>query len=90
MFKIILSLMFALSLSFSVNAETSWDDISKAEKSPENWVTHHGTLDGKVFRLKQINKKNVKKLRVAFTAALGGDRTPGGAWWKYGDLKELL
>ena len=31
--------MFALSLSFSVNAETSWDDI--AEKSPENWVIHH-------------------------------------------------
>ena len=45
-------------------------------------------LDGKRYsRLKQINKKNVKKLRVAFTAALGGDRTPGGAWWKYGGLE---
>ena len=51
-------------------------------------MTHHGTLDGKRYsRLKQINKKNVKKLRVAFTAALGGDRTPGGAWWKYGGLE---
>ena len=29
----------------------------------------------------------LKKLRVAFTAALGGDRTPGGAWWKYGGLE---
>ena len=49
MLKIILSLMFAVSFSFSVNAETSWDDISKAEKSPENWVTHHGT-----FRRKKV------------------------------------
>ena len=63
MLKIILSLMLAVSFSFSVNAETSWDDISKAEKSPENWVTHHGTLDGKRYsRLKQINKKMLKNL----------------------------
>ena len=73
MYKVILSLIFAVSIIFSVSAEkeTSWNDISKAEKSPENWVTHHGTLDGQRYsRLKQINKKNVKKLRVAFTAAL--------------------
>lgn len=90
MIRIFLTLIFAISISFVANAETetSWNDISKAEKSPENWVTHHGTLDGKRYsRLKQINKKNVKKLRVAFTAALGGDRTPGGAWWKYGGLE---
>ena len=83
--------MFAISLSFSVKSETSWDDISKAEKSPENWVTHHGTLDGKRYsRLKQINKKNVKKLRVAFTAALvetEHQEEPGG---NTEDLKELL
>jgi len=89
MIKTLLSIFIAtfVILNLSADDSTTWNDISKAEKSPENWVTHHGTLDGKRFSgLKQINKKNVKKLKVAFTAAIGG-HTPGGAWWTYAGLE---
>ena len=65
---------------------TTTKDILKAEKSPENWLTHHGTLDGKRYSgLKQINKKNVKKLRVAFTNVIGG--VEGGGIWDHAGLE---
>ena len=89
MIKYILSIFLAAFISSNLVAEeqTTWNDISNADEKPENWVTHHGTLDGKRYSgLKQINRKNVKKLTMAFTAPVGG-HTPGGAWWTYAGLE---
>ncbi len=88
MIKVLISTIALFSFLFSVSAEdTTWKDISNAEKSPENWVTHHGSLDGKRYSgLKEINRKNVNKLKIAFTAPVGG-HTPGGAWWTYAGLE---
>ena len=64
MIKYIITTFFALVFSFSSFANTSWDDILNAKKAPQNWLTHHGSLDGHRFSgLDDINKKNVKKLQ---------------------------
>ena len=88
MIKVLISTIALFSFISLVSAEeTTWMDISNAEKSPENWVTHHGSLDGKRYSgLKEINRKNVNKLKIAFTAPVGG-HTPGGAWWTYAGLE---
>jgi alcohol dehydrogenase (cytochrome c) len=86
----IFMIVFA-SLIFSTGSNaadpvTSWDKILKADKSPENWLTHHGTLDGQRFSgLSNINKKNVKNLKVAFTRVIGG--IEGGGIWDHAGLE---
>jgi hypothetical protein len=78
----------ALIFSFSSFADnvTKWEDILNAKKSPENWLTHHGSLDAQRFSsLKKINKKNVKKLKVAFTKVVGG--IEGGGIWDHAGLE---
>lgn len=53
------------------------DRLANSEKEPQNWLNHHGNLEAHRFSgLDQINTKNVKKLKVAFTYAMGG--TQGG------------
>jgi len=65
---------------------TQWDAILNAKDHPQNWVTHHGSLDGQRFsRLDQINKTNVKDLKVAFTYVVGG--LGGGGGWEHGGLE---
>ncbi len=88
MIKSILTLFVSL-VSFNLVAGdkvTSWDDLLKAQKTPENWITHHQSLDGQRFSgLDQINKKNVKDLRVAFTHVIGG--LEGGGMWDHAGLE---
>ena len=57
--KYLLNIIVALSFTFSAVADvTTTKDILNAAKTPENWLTHHGTLDGQRYSgLKQINKK---------------------------------
>lgn len=51
--------------------------LANSEKEPQNWLNHHGNLEAHRFSgLDQINTKNVKRLKVAFTYAMGG--TQGG------------
>jgi alcohol dehydrogenase (cytochrome c) len=65
---------------------TTWDAIANAEKHPQNWITHHGTLSAQRYsRLEQINKDNVAELRLAFTAVVGG--IGGGGGWEHGGLE---
>ena len=86
MFKYIITTFIALVFSFSSFANTSWDDILNAKKAPQNWLTHHGTLDGHRFSgLDKINKKNVKKLKVVWTAPIGG--VEGGGIWDHAGLE---
>lgn len=58
-------------------ADVTSDRLINSEREPQNWLNHHGNLEAHRFSgLKQINKSNVKNLRVAFTWAMGG--TEGG------------
>jgi len=58
-------------------ADVTTERLINSEKEPQNWLNHHGNLEAHRFSgLNQINKSNVKNLRVAFTWAMGG--TEGG------------
>ena len=48
------------------------DRLVNANSEPENWLTHHKQLDGaRYVELNEINKFNVKNLKVAYTIPLG-------------------
>jgi alcohol dehydrogenase (cytochrome c) len=65
---------------------TEWQALERADERPQNWITHHGTLDGQRYsRLDGINKDNVKQLRVAFTYVVGG--VGGGGVWEHAGLE---
>ena len=65
-------------------AEVTADRLMNPE--PENWLHVHNTYDANRFsQLDQINKSNVKDLRVAFTVGLGG--VEGGGNWQFGALQ---
>ena len=89
MYKLIISIFMFMFLTSSIFAEdkvTSWNDILKANEAPENWLTHHGTLDGQRYsRLDSINKNNVSNLNVKWTHAIGG--IEGGGMWDHGGLE---
>ncbi|MDA0821649.1 MAG: PQQ-dependent dehydrogenase, methanol/ethanol family [Proteobacteria bacterium] len=70
----------------AASTTTQWDDVVHAKDHPENWITHHGSLDGQRYsRLDQINKENVKDLKVAFTYVVGG--LGGGGAWEHAGLE---
>ncbi len=57
--------------------DVTWERLVNSDKEPQNWLNHHGNLKAHRFSgLDQVNTKNVKKLKVAFTFAMGG--TQGG------------
>jgi len=61
---------------FAGNVTT--ERLTNSEKEPGNWLNHHGNLEAHRFSgLDQINTKNVKNLKVAFTWAMG-DMQGGG------------
>ncbi|MCC7548632.1 MAG: PQQ-dependent dehydrogenase, methanol/ethanol family [Burkholderiales bacterium] len=74
----IAAVIVGMGVSAGVSAgEVTWDRLVASEKEPENWLNHHGNLEAHRFSgLAQINKNNVRKLKVAFTWAMGG--TQGG------------
>ena len=68
----------ALSSSPLTAAEVTFERLKNAESEPGNWLTNHQTYDARRFStLDQINRSNIKDLRVAFTVQLGGAE-PGG------------
>jgi alcohol dehydrogenase (cytochrome c) len=59
-------------------ADVSPDRLAQSEREPQNWLNHHGNLEAHRFSgLDQINKDNVKNLKVAFTWAMGGAQGGG-------------
>ncbi|MBX9965769.1 MAG: hypothetical protein K2Y35_22100, partial [Burkholderiales bacterium] len=53
--------------------DVTTERLVNSEREPGNWLNHHGNLEAHRFAaLDQINTKNVKKLKVAFTWAMGG------------------
>ena len=48
-------------------AEITWDRLLNADKDPNNWLTYHGSFKGwHHSALDQINKNNVKNLKLAW------------------------
>ncbi len=85
-----LAYTLATVLVVSVSANTQAADVTTARilknNEPQNWLTHHRTLDGQRFSpLADINTKNVKDLKVAWTMQLGG--VEGGGIWPHGGLQ---
>ena len=67
----------ALVAATAFAADVTRDRLVNSEREPQNWLNHHGNYEAHRFSgLDQINKSNVKNLKVAFTWAMGG--TQGG------------
>ena len=48
-------------------ADITWDRLANADKDPNNWLMYHGSFKGWHYSaLNQINKNNVKDLKVAW------------------------
>src|SRR6266850_7079959 len=66
--------------------EVTHDRLLNADKEPGNWLHHHKNYSATRFsNLKDINKDNVKNLKVAWTMHLGG--VEGGGIWTHGGLE---
>jgi alcohol dehydrogenase (cytochrome c) len=81
------TLMSSLTLMpASAADEVSQDRLLNADKEAGNWLHHHKNYSGTRFSsLKEINKDNVKNLKVAWTMHLGG--VEGGGIWTHGGLE---
>jgi alcohol dehydrogenase (cytochrome c) len=56
-------------------AEVTSERLVNADKEPQNWLMNHRSYDGQRFSpLDQINKSNVKGLKLAYAVALGGTK----------------
>jgi alcohol dehydrogenase (cytochrome c) len=56
-------------------AEVTAERLINADKEPQNWLMNHRTYDGQRFSpLAQIDKANVKNLKLAYAVALGGSK----------------
>ena len=79
-------LALAMSLPASAAEMTTADDLLNATKNADDWLTVHRTYNSDRYSpLDQINKSNVKDLKVAWAIALGG--TEGGGFWRYGNIE---
>jgi len=72
------AILAAIGLSAAAGAaEVTHERLINSEREPQNWLNHHGNLEAHRFSgLDQINRDNVRVLKVAFTWAMGG--TQGG------------
>ena len=67
-------------------AEMTQERLLNAVKEQGNWLHHHRDYAATRFApLDQINRENVKNLKVAWTMALGG--VEGGGIWTHGGLE---
>jgi alcohol dehydrogenase (cytochrome c) len=54
-------------------AEVTADRLANADREPQNWLMNHRTYDAQRYSpLDQINKANVKSLKLAYAVAIGG------------------
>jgi len=72
------AILAAIGLSAAAGAaEVTHERLINSEREPQNWLNHHANLEAHRFSgLDQINRDNVRVLKVAFTWAMGG--TQGG------------
>jgi alcohol dehydrogenase (cytochrome c) len=66
--------------------EVTQDRLLNADQEQGNWILHHKNFSAHRYSsLDQINRDNVKNLKVAWTMALGG--IEGGGIWSHGGLE---
>ncbi len=66
--------------------EVTSERLLNSDKEPGNWLHHHKNYSATRFSsLSDINKGNVKNLKVAWTLHLGG--VEGGGIWSHGGLE---
>ena len=71
---------------FAFADDVNQDRLLNADKEAGNWLHHHKNYSATRFSsLADINKDNVKNLKVAWTMALGG--VEGGGIWAHGGLE---
>jgi len=79
-----------MSATPAIAGDVTTERLISSEKEPGNWLNHHGNLEAHRYSgLDQINTKNVKNLKVAFTYAMG-DMQGGGKeviQWQYAGLE---
>ncbi len=62
----------ALAMPALAASETKWQRLLDGAKEPQNWLTHHRSLDAQRYSpLSQINRNNVEGLNVAWIFELG-------------------
>ncbi len=67
-------------------SETTAERLLGANDEPQNWLTHHQNYAAHRYStLDEINRDNVKNLKMAWTYALGG--IEGGGIWPHGGLE---
>ena len=66
--------LLATALALPASAgNVNYNRLVNADREPQNWLMVHGTYDAKRFSaLDQINRDNVKDLRVSWAFPLGG------------------
>ncbi|WP_338834786.1 PQQ-dependent dehydrogenase, methanol/ethanol family [Bradyrhizobium septentrionale] len=72
--------------SFALADDVNQERLLNADKEAGNWLHHHKNYSATRFSsLADINKDNVKNLKVAWTMHLGG--VEGGGIWSHGGLE---
>jgi alcohol dehydrogenase (cytochrome c) len=72
------SLLLAGGISFATlggarAADVTYERLANPDKEPQNWLMVHRSYDAQRFSpLSEINKQNVKNLRLLFAVAIGG------------------
>ena len=73
-------------LPVSAADEVNQERLLNVDKEPGNWLHHHQNYAAHRFSsLKELNRDNVKNLKVAWTMHLGG--IEGGGIWSHGGLE---
>src|SRR5215471_14554750 len=62
-----------IAASPALAAEVTPERLVNADREPQNWLMNHRTYDSQRYSpLDQINKANVKSLKIAYAVAIGG------------------
>lgn len=68
----------ALVAGAAIAGDVTHERLINSEREPGNWINHHGNYEAHRFSgLAEINRDNVKDLKVAFTMAMGSAQGGG-------------
>jgi alcohol dehydrogenase (cytochrome c) len=71
--KLLLAGVAAIVASPGVAADVTAERLTNADKEPHNWLMNHRTYDAQRYSpLENINKGNIKNLKLAYAVAIGG------------------
>ena len=80
MIKTPASIFFTVSLLAASSAASAAPDLDRAMKNPNNWAHPRGQYNNQGYSaLGQINTRNVKNLKLAWTFSTGVNRGHEGA-----------